>query len=65
MLIERGGTVRQRELRAPLDTLVADGPAWSTKGPTLVLIGAAVGRGVAWRDVVEAATHKHSVAVED
>jgi uroporphyrin-III C-methyltransferase/precorrin-2 dehydrogenase/sirohydrochlorin ferrochelatase len=46
MLIERGGTRRQRELRGTLDHLVAEGPAWSTQGPALVLIGAAVGRGV-------------------
>ncbi len=46
MLIERGGTSRQRELRGSLDRLVDEGPAWSTKGPALVLIGAAVGRGV-------------------
>jgi uroporphyrin-III C-methyltransferase/precorrin-2 dehydrogenase/sirohydrochlorin ferrochelatase len=48
MLIERGGTLRQREMHGSLDELVANGPGWSTNGPTLVLIGAAVGRGVAW-----------------
>lgn len=47
MLIERGGTRRQRELRGGLDRLVAEGPGWSRKGPTLVLIGPAIGRGVA------------------
>ena len=49
MLIERGGTSRQRELHGGLDRLVEEGPAWSTGGPTLVLIGAAVGRGIAWQ----------------
>lgn len=48
VLIERGGTVRQRELRGPLDDLVAQCAKWSTNGPTLVLIGAAVGRGIAY-----------------
>ncbi len=52
MLIERGGTRRQRELRGGLDRLVAEGPGWSRKGPTLVLIGAAIGRGVALRDTL-------------
>jgi len=55
MLIERGGTAQQRELRAPLDRLVAEGPAWSTQGPTLVLIGRAVGRGVALLDPMDSA----------
>ncbi len=54
MLIERGGTARQREMRGNLDALVANGPAWSTNGPTLVLIGAAVGRGIAWTHDAEA-----------
>jgi uroporphyrin-III C-methyltransferase/precorrin-2 dehydrogenase/sirohydrochlorin ferrochelatase len=44
VLIERGGTPRQRELFGSLDELVARGPAWSTDGPTLVLIGPAVAR---------------------
>ena len=48
MLIERGGTARQRELHGDLDRLVQDGPGWSTQGPTLVLIGPAVGRGIAF-----------------
>jgi siroheme synthase len=48
MLIERGGTARQRELRGPLDDLVAHCAEWSTNGPTLVMIGAAVGRGIAF-----------------
>jgi uroporphyrin-III C-methyltransferase/precorrin-2 dehydrogenase/sirohydrochlorin ferrochelatase len=47
MLVERGGTARQRSLAGTLDRLVADGPAWSTQGPTLVLIGPAIGRRVA------------------
>lgn len=46
-LIERGGTAAQRDLHGTLDTLVAQAAAWSTGGPTLVLIGDAVGRGVA------------------
>jgi uroporphyrin-III C-methyltransferase/precorrin-2 dehydrogenase/sirohydrochlorin ferrochelatase len=54
MLIERGGTRRQRELRGGLDRLVAEGPGWSRKGPTLVLIGPAIGRGVALRSAVPA-----------
>jgi siroheme synthase len=56
MLIERGGTVRQRELRGSLDELVEQCAEWSTKGPTLVLIGAAVGRGIAW-DATMMAVH--------
>jgi uroporphyrin-III C-methyltransferase/precorrin-2 dehydrogenase/sirohydrochlorin ferrochelatase len=48
ILIERGGTSKQRELRGTLDDLVAHCANWSTNGPTLVMIGAAVGRGVAW-----------------
>ncbi len=46
MLIERGGTARQRGLRGTLDRLVEDGPAWSTGGATLVLIGKSVERGI-------------------
>lgn len=49
MLVERGGTNLQRELRGTLDILVAEGPAWSTAGPTLVLIGATTARGAQWR----------------
>jgi len=44
-LIERGGTARQRERRGTLPELVRDAPTWSEGGPTLVLIGAVVGRG--------------------
>jgi uroporphyrin-III C-methyltransferase/precorrin-2 dehydrogenase/sirohydrochlorin ferrochelatase len=54
-LIERGGTSRQRELRGTLDELVARGPGWSTNGPTLVLIGPAVARGVMHKAVSDAA----------
>ncbi len=46
-LIERGGTRAQRLLKGTLDTLVDAAPAWSTGGPTLVMIGAVVGRQVA------------------
>ena len=46
-LIERGGTPNQRDLHGTLDTLVAQAAAWSTGGPTMVLVGAAVGRGAA------------------
>ena len=45
-LIERGGTADQRELRGTLDELVARAPDWSQNGPTLILIGPAVGRAV-------------------
>lgn len=50
VLIERGGTERHRALRGTLDELVAQAPAWSTGGPALVLIGAAVARGGARAD---------------
>ena len=43
-LIERGGTRAQRLLEGTLDSLVSEGPDWSTGGPTLVMIGAVVGR---------------------
>ena len=45
-LIERGGTRAQRVLRGTLDELVDQAPAWTTGGPTLVLIGDVVGRQV-------------------
>ncbi len=45
-LIERGGRAEQRELVGTLDALVADGPGWSTGGPTLTMVGAAVGQRV-------------------
>jgi siroheme synthase len=45
-LIERGGTRAQRLLRGTLDELAAQAESWSTGGPTLVLIGAVVGRQV-------------------
>ncbi len=50
VLIERGGTPRQRELRGTLPTLVRDAPAWSDGGPTLVIIGAVVGRATLLRE---------------
>jgi uroporphyrin-III C-methyltransferase/precorrin-2 dehydrogenase/sirohydrochlorin ferrochelatase len=45
-LIERGGTRAQRVLRGTLDELAAQATAWSTGGPTLVMVGAVVGRQV-------------------
>jgi uroporphyrin-III C-methyltransferase/precorrin-2 dehydrogenase/sirohydrochlorin ferrochelatase len=45
-LIERGGTRRQRTLFGTLGELVERAVAWSTGGPVLVLVGAAVGRAV-------------------
>ena len=43
-LIERGGTRAQRLLKGTLDELVDSAVAWSTGGPTLVLIGEVVAR---------------------
>jgi siroheme synthase len=43
-LIVRGGTRRKRVLAGTLAELVAQAPAWSTFGPTLVLIGKVVAR---------------------
>ncbi len=43
-LIERGGTDRQRVAHGTLDELVERADAWSTGGPTMVLVGAVVGR---------------------
>ena len=43
-LVESAGTPACRELVGTLDGLVRDGPTWSCGGPTLVLIGAVVGR---------------------
>ena len=45
-LIERGGTRAQRVLTGTLDSLVREATGWSTGGPTLVMIGAVVGRRV-------------------
>jgi uroporphyrin-III C-methyltransferase/precorrin-2 dehydrogenase/sirohydrochlorin ferrochelatase len=45
-LIERGGTRAQRVLRGTLDELAGQATAWSTGGPTLVMIGDVVGRQV-------------------
>lgn len=42
-LIERGGRIDQRTLRGTLDELVAQAPHWSTGGPALTMVGAAVG----------------------
>ena len=43
-LVESAGTPACRQLVGTLDGLVRDGPTWSCGGPTLVLIGAVVGR---------------------
>ena len=43
-LIERGGSQAQRVLKGTLDELVAAASAWTTGGPTLVLVGDVVGR---------------------
>ena len=51
MLIERGGSHRQRQLRGTLDELVRNSPDWTQGGPTLVMIGAAVARGIALQEV--------------
>ena len=45
VLIERGGSSQQRELRGNLAELEAAAPGWSTAGATLVLIGPAIARG--------------------
>ncbi len=50
-LIENGGAPNHRALRGTLDHLVASAPAWTQGGPTLVLIGEAVGRGAAHAEV--------------
>ncbi len=54
-LIERGGTRAQRVLTGTLDSLVDDAATWSTGGPTLVMIGAVVGRRVATGNAAMAA----------
>ena len=43
-LIERGGTVTQRNLFGTVDDIVEKSTGWLSDGPTLVLIGDAVGR---------------------
>ncbi len=53
-LIERGGTLAQRTLHGTLDDLVEEAPGWSTGGPTLVLLGAAVGRTIGRAALAEA-----------
>ena len=45
-LIENGGTHAQRLLHGTLATIAADAPSWSTGGPALLLLGAAVGLSV-------------------
>ena len=42
-LIENGGTRMQRELHGTLAAIAADAPNWSRGGPTLVLLGEALG----------------------
>jgi uroporphyrin-III C-methyltransferase/precorrin-2 dehydrogenase/sirohydrochlorin ferrochelatase len=42
-LIENGGTRMQRELRGTLATIAADAAGWTCGGPTLVLLGEALG----------------------
>jgi uroporphyrin-III C-methyltransferase/precorrin-2 dehydrogenase/sirohydrochlorin ferrochelatase len=54
MLIERGGTHRQRGLRGTLDSLVAQAPEWSTGGATMALIGQSVGRGIHMQEAAAA-----------
>ena len=56
-LIERGGTRAQRLLKGTLDTLVEAATAWSTGGPTLVLIGDVVGRQAVSRATALAEAH--------
>jgi uroporphyrin-III C-methyltransferase/precorrin-2 dehydrogenase/sirohydrochlorin ferrochelatase len=55
-LIERGGTRAQRVLRGNLDELVEQAPAWSTGGPTLVMIGDVVARQVVSGSAAAAST---------
>ena len=62
ILIESGGMAIQRELRGTLDELVARGPAWSTGGPTLVIIGDVVGRNAGPMTVSQAAVSRASVS---
>ena len=45
-VVERGGTARQRVLRGSLEESAAQAPGWSEGGPTLLLIGEAVGHAV-------------------
>jgi len=42
-LVERGGRADTRTLTGTLDELVAGAPGWPSGGPSLVLVGAAVG----------------------
>jgi uroporphyrin-III C-methyltransferase/precorrin-2 dehydrogenase/sirohydrochlorin ferrochelatase len=54
-LIERGGTPQQRTLFGTLDNLVAHAEGWSTQGPILLLLGAAVARATTAPTVAEVA----------
>ena len=54
-LIESGGTDEQRALHGTLDELVARAPGWTRGGPTLVLIGEAIGRGARQSGIAAAA----------
>ncbi len=45
VLVERGGTERQRALHGTLDALAAQAPGWASGGPALILVGAVVGAG--------------------
>jgi len=49
-LIENGGTHSQRILHSTLNNIVADTYDWSTGGPTLLLLGEAVGLGIGAHD---------------
>jgi uroporphyrin-III C-methyltransferase/precorrin-2 dehydrogenase/sirohydrochlorin ferrochelatase len=63
-LIERGGSPAQRTLTGTLDELVEQGPAWSTGGPALVLIGEAVGRRVTPGEAAAVSLPRHPAAVD-
>jgi uroporphyrin-III C-methyltransferase/precorrin-2 dehydrogenase/sirohydrochlorin ferrochelatase len=45
-VVEHGGTPRQRVLRGTLESVAAEAPGWAGGGPTLLLIGEAVGQAV-------------------
>jgi len=46
-VIENGGTPKQRELHGTLASIAADAADWSRGGPAMLLLGEAVGRGLA------------------
>ncbi len=46
MMVENGGTPRQRELRGALSAVVAKAPDWVQGGPALLLVGEAVGEAI-------------------